>query len=312
MPIGEAHKTGNSFTGIFEYILAEGKYKNENSIKKPQIVFQNFSLENDYKSLGNEFRFLANENKKVLKPVMHLTLNFSEKDNIETEIQLKFLKQLLNEMGVDKQNYQYLVVRHNDKHPHYHIIVNRVGLDGATLSDKNSKLRIGTAVDKIEKELGLDNYLEKTRKFIYDPTNEKGYKKNERCMSNDKVIKTNRDKQVGVQEKKDFIQLKVLEILNNHSINSLDKLKNELSFHKIELKFNVNNKNQVAVSFNYNKLSVKGSQVNLKGNIIRDKLEANRIYNSKCSDRDERSDILKDFSKNFKESIDSIISQYVV
>lgn len=310
MPIGEAHKTGNSFTGIFEYILAQGNYKNENITKKPEIVLQNFSLENDYKSLGKEFRFQANENKKVIKPVMHLTLNFSEKDNIKTHVQLNFLKQLLKEMGVDKQNHQYLVVRHNDKHPHYHIIVNRVGLDGITLSDKNSKLRIGTAVDKIEKELGLDNYLEKTRKFVHDPTNEKGYKKNDKYISNERIIKTNRDKQVGIKEKKDFIQLKVLDILNNPKINSFESLRNELAHHKIEFKYNVDARNQVAVSFKYNKLSVKGSQIKLKGNLIKSKLEANKNYYLKRSDRDNRAELLKDFSKNFKESINSIVTQY--
>nr|WP_313254636.1 relaxase/mobilization nuclease domain-containing protein [Empedobacter sp.] len=310
MPIGEAHKTGNSFTGIFEYILAQGNYKNENITKKPEIVLQNFSLENDYKSLGKEFRFQANENKKVIKPVMHLTLNFSEKDNIKNHVQLNFLKRLLKEMGVDKQNHQYLVVRHNDKHPHYHIIVNRVGLDGITLSDKNSKLRIGTAVDKIEKELGLDNYLEKTRKFVYDPTNEKGYKKNDKYISNENLIKTNRDKQVGIKEKKDFIQLKVLDILSNYKINSLKSLRNELAVHKIEFKYTVDSRNQVAVSFKYDKLSVKGSQIKLKGNLIRDKLEANNVYNVKRSDRDIRADVLKDFSTSFKESINSIINQY--
>lgn len=291
MPIGEAHKTGNSFTGIFEYILAQGNYKNENITKKPEIVLQNFSLESDYKSLGKEFRFQANENKKVIKPVMHLTLNFSEKDNIKNHVQLNFLKRLLKEMGVDKQNHQYLVVRHNDKHPHYHIIVNRVGLDGITLSDKNSKLRIGTAVDKIEKELGLDNYLEKTRKFVYDPTNEKGYKKNDKYISNENLIKTNRDKQVGIKEKKDFIQLKVLDILSNYKINSLKSLRNELAVHKIEFKYTVDSRNQVAVSFKYDKLSVKGSQIKLKGNLIRDKLEANNVYNVKRSNRDNRADV---------------------
>lgn len=310
MPIGEAHKTGNSFTGIFEYILAQGNYKNENITKKPEIVLQNFSLESDYKSLGKEFRFQANENKKVIKPVMHLTLNFSEKDNIKNHVQLNFLKRLLKEMGVDKQNHQYLVVRHNDKHPHYHIIVNRVGLDGITLSDKNSKLRIGTAVDKIEKELGLDNYLEKTRKFVYDPTNEKGYKKNDKYISNENLIKTNRDKQVGIKEKKDFIQLKVLDILSNYKINSLKSLRNELAVHKIEFKYTVDSRDQVAVSFKYDKLSVKGSQIKLKGNLIRDKLEANKVYNVKRSNRDNRAEVLKDFSKNFKESINSIINQY--
>lgn len=300
MPIGEAHKTGNSFTGIMEYILAEGKYKNEKSSKKPEIIFQNFSFEMDYKLLGKEFRSQADENKKVKKPVFHFTLNFSEKDNINRSIQIDFLKKLINEMGVKEDNHQFIVVRHNDKHPHYHVLVNRVGLDGTTLSDKNSKLRIGTAVDKIEKKLGLDNYLEKTRKFIYDSNTEKGYRINDKLVRGNK-IKSNKDKQIGVRDKKDFIQLKVLRAIKDPNITSLSLLKDELLKDKIEFKYNLDAKNRLGVSFKYEGIAVKGTQIKVKGSVIKNQL----VLNSKNSNinvkKEDYQNLLKNLSEAFRE-----------
>lgn len=300
MPIGEAHKTGNSFTGIMEYILAEGKYKNEKISKKPEIIFQNFSFEKDYKLLGKEFRLQADENKNVKKPVFHFTLNFSEKDNINRSIQIDFLKKLMNEMGVKDDNHQFIVVRHNDKHPHYHVLVNRVGLDGTTLSDKNSKLRIGTAVDKIEKELGLDNYLEKTRKFIYDSNTEKGYRINDKLVRGNK-IKSNKDKQIGVRDKKDFIQLKVLRAIKDPNITSLSLLKDELLKDKIEFKYNLDAKNRLGVSFKYEGIAVKGTQIKVKGSVIKNQL----VLNSKNSNinvkKEDYQNLLKNLSEAFRE-----------
>ena len=165
MPIGEAHKSGGSFSGLAEYILAQGIYKNQNDDKKPEVVFKNHLYSSNYLELGAEFREVAKENKRVTKPVMHLTVNFKTTDNISNENQKKFVQKIMEEMGVKEDNHQFLVVKHNDKHPHYHCQINRIGFDGKTLSDSNSKLRIGTACDKIEKEMGLDNYLEATRIF---------------------------------------------------------------------------------------------------------------------------------------------------
>ena len=82
-----------------------------------------------------------------------------------------------------------------------------------------------------------------------------------------------------------------MDILSNYKINSLKSLRNELAVHKIEFKYTVDSRNQVAVSFKYDKLSVKGSQIKLKGNLIRDKLEANNVYNVKRSNRDNRADV---------------------
>lgn len=126
MPIGEAHKSGSTFTGLCEYVLAQGTYSIQNNDKKPEIVFNNFIYGTDYLDIGKQFKDQANENKKVSKPVMHLTVNFKAEDHISKLQQEEFVKRILKEMGVKDDNHQYLAVRHQDKHPLYHLIVNRI------------------------------------------------------------------------------------------------------------------------------------------------------------------------------------------
>ena len=311
MPIGEAHKSGSSFTGLAEYILAQGIYKFQNSDKKPEIVFRNHLFSSTYLELGSEFRDIAKDNSRVTKPVMHLTVNFKETDNISDDTQKKFVRRIMDEMGVREDNHQYLVVKHNDKHPHYHVQINRIGFDGKTLSDSNSKLRIGTACDKIEKEMGLDNYLQETRVFVYDETS-KSYKKNENLNRNKgiDVVKPSRNRKVGIQEKKDFIQIATLKILDNHNVDSLERLQEELKKQGVTLQYSINSKEQVAVSFRYNGLAVKGSQISLKGSLIKNQLLSNQKVNNKLVNKKEHLDLLKAAYPKLIKSVEQMVQQY--
>ena len=311
MPIGEAHKSGSSFTGLAEYILAQGIYTSQNSDKKPEIVFRNHLFSSNYLELGSEFRDIAKDNLRVTKPVMHLTVNFKETDNIGNDTQKKFVKRIMDEMGVRDDNHQYMVVKHNDKHPHYHIEINRIGFDGKTLSDSNSKLRIGTACDKIEKEMGLDNYLQESRVFVYDEKS-KTYKKNENLNRNKSidVVKQSRNRKVGIQEKKDFIQIATLKTLDNHRVNSLEQLQQELKKQKIDLQYTVNSKEQVAVSFRYDGLAVKGSQISLKGSLIKNQLLSNEKVSNQLDDKNGHIDLLKVAYLKLITSMQQMVQQY--
>lgn len=311
MPIGEAHKSGSSFTGLAEYILAQGIYKFQNSDKKPEIVFRNHLFSSTYLELGSEFRDIAKDNSRVTKPVMHLTVNFKETDHISNDTQKKFVRRIMDEMGVREDNHQFLVVKHNDKHPHYHIQVNRIGFDGKTLTDSNSKLRIGTACDKIEKEMGLDNYLQETRFFVYDETS-KSYKKNENLNRNKgiDIVKPSRNRKVGIQEKKDFIQIATLKILNNHKVDSLERLQEELKKQGVALQYSINSKEQVSVSFRYEGLAVKGSQISLKGSLIKNQLLSNQKVTNQLNDKKEHIDFLKAAYTKLIISVEQMVQQY--
>lgn len=311
MPIGEAHKSGSTFTGLCEYVLAQGIYSIQNNDKKPEIVFNNFIYGTEYLDIGKQFKDQANENRKVSKPVMHLTVNFKANDHISKLQQEEFVKRILKEMGVKDDNHQYLAVRHQDKHPHYHLIINRVGFDGKTLSDSNSKLRIGTACDKVEKEMGLDNYLAETRAFVYDKEiNSHKKNKNQQINKGLTVVKPARNRAIGVQEKKDFIQMQTLKLLKNPQVYSLDILKSQLKNNNIDFNFSVNKNNQVAVAFRYDGLAVKGMQISLKGNLIRDQLAMNKTAADKFNNKAVLLQNIEEIKLRFKTSIEQIAQHY--
>ncbi len=311
MPIGEAHKSGSRFSGLCAYVLAQGIYDIQKEFKKPEIVLHNYIYGQHYEEIAQQFKEQADENRKVKNPVMHLSVNFKTEDHISEKVQKEFVKRVIEEMGIKDDNHQYIAVRHNDKHPHFHIVVNRVGFDGNTLSDSFTKYRIGTACDKVEKEMGLDNYLEKSRVFIYDEATN-FYKKNENREINKgkAIVKRTRNREVGVQEKKDYIQIQTIKALKNQQITSLEVLQNELKKKSIEFQFTVNKKDQVAVSFKYDGLAVKGTQVSLKGSLIKKQLLLNAKTLYQQNKKDNFLQTVKETKNAFRKSIQNMVDSY--
>lgn len=308
MAIGEAHRSGSTFTGLVAYVLAQGIYAPQNKDKKPEVVFSNHIFDTNYLEIGKAFKELSDNNKRVQKPVMHLTVNFKIDEDISTPDQLQFVKRVMEEMGVREDNHQYLVVRHNDKHPHYHIIINRVGFDGKTLSDSNSKYRIGTACDKIEKKMGLDNYLSNTRAFVYDEKTN-GFKKNTELRRKNTVTRT-RNREIGIQEKKDHIQIATMQALQDIKVNTLEILQNRLKQQEIDFHYTVNKREQVAVSFRYKGLAVKGSKVSLKGNMIRNQLQLNAKAMDQGHEKDSFLKFIDETDLKFRNSIKELVDLY--
>lgn len=311
MPIGEAHKSGSRFSGLCEYVLAQGIYDIQNELKKPEIVLHNYIYGEDYEEIAKQFKEQADENRKVKNPVMHLSVNFKTEDHISEKVQKEFVKRVLDEMGIKDDNHQYIAVRHNDKHPHFHIVVNRVGFDGKTLSDSHSKYRIGTACDKVEKEMGLDNYLEKSRVFIYDEATN-SYKKNENREINKgkAIVKRTRNREVGVQQKKDYIQIQTIKALKNLKVSSLEALQYELKNKNIQFQYTINKKDQVAVSFKYDGLAVKGTQVSLKGSLIKEQLLLNLKAAVYQNEKDNFLQTVKETKAAFRNSINEMVNYY--
>ena len=63
-------------------------------------------------------------------------------------------KEYMQKMGIT--DTQYLLVRHLDQpHPHCHLVYNRVGNDGQTISDKNIKIRNAKVCRELTEKYGL-------------------------------------------------------------------------------------------------------------------------------------------------------------
>jgi len=92
------------------------------------------------------------------KAVLHVALAFpvEEKEKLTNEVMGRIAQDYLKGLKIDPENTQWAMVRHQDKtHPHMHLVVNRVDLDGQTVSDQFIRSRSVDVCKGIEQAYGL-------------------------------------------------------------------------------------------------------------------------------------------------------------
>lgn len=78
----------------------------------------------------------------IRQPVGHISLSYAPEDapRMTDEILISLAKEYMQKMGI--RDTQYIIARHNDqKHPHVHIVFNRVDNNGRIISDRNDCYR---------------------------------------------------------------------------------------------------------------------------------------------------------------------------
>ena len=164
--------SGSSFSGTVGYVMKE----------KSRILEAEGIVPPDAKRMAEDFKGQTLLNPRLKNTVGHISLSFSPKDapRMADALMTQIAKEYMQKMGIT--DTQYLLVRHLDQpHPHCHLVYNRVGNDGQTISDKNIKIRNVKVCRELTEKYGL--YLapgkddvrrerlrepDKTRYEIYD------------------------------------------------------------------------------------------------------------------------------------------------
>lgn len=150
---------GKSFRGCIGYVL-ENKYHKDLELstqKRAALIHFNrcFGDRKELIQQFNEVRFL---NPKLAKPVMHLILSLSPGESPEKATLITMTEDCSIALGFD--NNQYIAITHNDtNHLHLHIVVNRIGFDGKTLSDSNNYKKIAAFCRQMEEKYKLQSVL---------------------------------------------------------------------------------------------------------------------------------------------------------
>ena len=136
----------------------------------------------EVKDMVQDFKDQTMLNPRLKNTVGHISLSFSPKDapRMTDALMTQIAKEYMQQMSIT--DTQYLLVRHLDQpHPHCHLVYNRVGNNGQTISDKNIKIRNAKVCRELTEKHGL--YLapgkddvrrerlrepDKTRYEIYD------------------------------------------------------------------------------------------------------------------------------------------------
>lgn len=141
--------TGKSFGGAVRYLL--GKEPG-----KAYILMSDGVELSSRQALIGSFEFQRRARPDVERVVGHISLSFHPNDDprMSNQLMLDLTREYMQRMGIT--NTQYLVVRHTDtKHPHLHILYNRVRYDTTLVPDRNERLRNMRICRELKQEYGL-------------------------------------------------------------------------------------------------------------------------------------------------------------
>ena len=138
--------SGSSFSGTVGYVMKEeSRILDAEGITPPEV-----------KDMVQDFKDQTMLNPRLKNTVGHISLSFSPKDapRMTDALMTQIAKEYMQKMGIT--DTQYLLVRHLDQpHPHCHLVYNRVGDHGQTISDRNIKLRNAKVCRELTERFGL-------------------------------------------------------------------------------------------------------------------------------------------------------------
>lgn len=215
--------TGKNFKGALNYVL---DFKNEKS-KNPEIISTNMGGEN-IQELSQEFNIVSKSKQNIKKPVYHMSLTLPENDGvISKEKWDDIINSHFEKMGIDKNNHQFIAVRHKDtNHDHIHIILNKIGLNGKVYHPQNDVFKIIKSTNELEDQFNLTKT--KTFKSDFDDNKETDFKDDIKTQLNAFFKKKDTDK--NTSSFIEFMKKRRIKLLFNYS-KKTDKVSG-LSFSK--------------------------------------------------------------------------------
>jgi hypothetical protein len=148
--IGKTIK-GKGFGGVLRYIFEK---------PEAQYIGGNMAAVTP-RLLAREFRAIAHHNHSVQRPVAHISLSPSPKEELSDALALNFAAAYMEKIGF--ADCQWVLVRHSDTQtdegkprPHFHIVANRVRhSDYKVVSAWRDWRRSEVAIRELEQEFGL-------------------------------------------------------------------------------------------------------------------------------------------------------------
>lgn len=137
---------GSSFAGTVGYVIK----------KQSRVLAAEGIAPPNVRDMIQDFKDQTLLNPRIKNAVGHISLSFSSKDapRMTDALMLDIAKEYMQRMGIT--DTQYLLVRHLDQpHPHCHLVYNRVGNNGQTISDRNIKIRNAKVCRALTEKYGL-------------------------------------------------------------------------------------------------------------------------------------------------------------
>lgn len=139
--------TRQSFSRTTNYVFKDGR---------SEVIASRGILETDPLSAASSFNIQAMLHPGVKRPVGHICISFHPDDApmLTNDLMVELCEAWMKGMGIS--DTQYLLVRHYDtKHPHMHLVFNRIDDYGKLISDKMWYVRNERVCKEIKRRYGL-------------------------------------------------------------------------------------------------------------------------------------------------------------
>lgn len=138
---------GAGFRGCVNYVLGKPDAK---------LLAAEGVLTDSIQTITDCFQSQRMMKPHIRQPVGHISLSYAPEDasRMTDEILVSLAKEYMQKMGIKET--QYIIARHKDqKHPHVHIVFNRVDNNRRTISDKNDCYRNVKVCKELKEKYGL-------------------------------------------------------------------------------------------------------------------------------------------------------------
>ena len=236
--------TGADFTGALAYGAG---LRSDRTNKQAELLSVANVGSIDAPGIAAEMRDVAAMSSRIQQPVWHTVLSWAPGERVDREQKLRAAARYCELMGADLGRHQVAVYEHQDKdHPHLHIYINRVPIDGgAALDTSQNYARNVAATRQIREELGMQALPSRRQ--------------------------TTRDLDPGKEATRNHVRDVLTAALANLAIRSLDQLVAHLRERAIAATLKRDGKGVLAgTSFRYRETSVKGTDVGVKAKQLRD------------------------------------------
>lgn len=163
--IGKVASIGTNFLGTLEYCYyatRPNRSLDRSKVRGELVYFQHLPVSTMNRSrqvdglwinlekMAERMQRIADSNRRVEKPVWHQAFSFPVGEKVNNETMAEICQLFSQRFGME--NNQIVAFRHADKdHNHFHIIANRISLDGKnTAKTRFNFLEIGRFCREIE------------------------------------------------------------------------------------------------------------------------------------------------------------------
>jgi hypothetical protein len=159
---------GRSFRGAL-------RYNQEKVTAGKAEVLDNSFVNVTERNIMKEVAMVRMQRPDLKKYFYHSSINFPPHEKVSNELMIKIGRDYLEANGFNQ--HQYIMFRHHDAaHPHFHILVNRIGYDGSVVTDSNDYARSEKVLRDLEKKYNLTQVVSSKQ------AQERGMTKNEMSM----------------------------------------------------------------------------------------------------------------------------------